>query len=311
VVLDIFGMLQMYDGNLNLQIEFQPHGWNIINQIKQLANGYIVTCSSDKTVKIWDPSITPWRLIRNYTGHTDSVQSFEVISTDLIASGSKDGTIQIWSVNTGELQKTIQTLSTVSRLKLLSNGFYLAAILFQNILNIFDINTGGNVNFLTGHTGIVWDLELIGDTNLLASSSDDLAIRLWDLTTQTCRFILTGHTDAVYGLKSISSEVLASGSLDNTIKLWNITNGTLIRTLTGHTSSILWSIDMLNSVEILVTGSIDQNIIMWNYTTAEVLKTKNTSLFIQSMVAYKTISSKSTYISFYCEISYKNLKHTF
>jgi WD40 repeat protein len=285
-------MIQVYDGNLNLQIEFQPHGWNIINQFKQLSNGYVATCSSDKTVKIWDASSSPWKLLRNYTGHTDSVQSLELISTDLIASGSIDKTIRIWSVNTGELRKTIRTLSSVTRLKLLNNGFYLVAILDQNILSIFDINTGGSVNFITGHNGTVWELELIGDSNLFASSSDDLTIRIWDLSTQTCKFILTGHTDAVYGLKSISNEVLASASLDNTIKLWNITNGTLIRTLTGHTSPILWSIDKLNSEEILFSGSIDQNILMWNLTTGEVLKSKNTGLFIHSLVVYKTITSK-------------------
>jgi WD40 repeat protein len=298
--MDIFGMLQMYDGNLNLQIEFQPHGWNIINQFKQLSNGYVVTCSGDKTVKIWDPSSSPWKLLINYTNHTDSVQSLEVISTDLIASGSKDKTIQIWSVNTGELKNKIQTSSSVTRLKLLSNGLFLVAILDPNILNIYNINNSGNVNFIrTGHNGTVLELEYISDRNLLASSSDDLTIRIWDLTSRTCKFILTGHTDAVYGLKSISNEVLASASQDNTIKLWNITNGTLIKTLTGHTNPILWSIDKLNNEEILFSGSIDQNILMWNLTTGEVLKAKNTGLFIHSLVVYKAITSKYSFSHFY------------
>jgi WD40 repeat protein len=307
--MDIFGMLQMYDGNLNLQIEFQPHGWNIINQFKQLSNGYVATCSSDKTVKIWDPSSSPWKLLRNYTGHTDSVQSLEVISTDLIASGSKDKTIKIWSVNTGELQKTIQTPSSVIRLKLLSNGLYLVAILNPNILNIYNISTSGNVNFImTGHNGTVLELELIGDSNLLASSSDDLTIRIWDLTSLTCKFILTGHTDAVYGLKSISNEVLASASQDNTINLWNITNGDLIRTLTGHTNPILWSIDKLKSEEILFSGSIDQNILMWNLTTGEVMKAKNTGLSIHSLVVYKTITSKYRIFHVYISFGLRKIK---
>ncbi len=175
----------MYDDNLNLQIEFQPHGWNIINQIKQLANGYIVTCSSDKTVKIWDPSSSPWKLLRNYTGHTDSVQSLEVLSTDLIASGSIDKTIQIWSVNTGELRNKIQTSSSITRLKLLSNGVDLMAVLDQKVLNKFNINTGGSDYFLEGHNGTILELEFISDGNLLASSS---AVRRDELVFNSVRF---------------------------------------------------------------------------------------------------------------------------
>ena len=45
-------MIQVYDGNLNLQIEFQPHGWNLINQFKQLSNGYVVAGSADNVVSV-------------------------------------------------------------------------------------------------------------------------------------------------------------------------------------------------------------------------------------------------------------------
>jgi WD40 repeat protein len=292
VILDNFGKIKVYDENLNFLYSFQPHGWNIINQIKQLPNGHVATCSNDKTVKIWDPSSYPWTLLRNFTGHTDLVLSLEAINTDLIASGSKDGTIQIWSLNTGELKRTIKTLSPVSRLKLLSNGVYLVASLFQSVLNIFDINTGGNINYMMGHSSMVIDLEMIPKSDLLASSSEDLSIRLWNLTSQTCKFILTGHTDAVYALKLISSDKLASASVDSTIKLWNITNGNLIRTLTGHTNSILWSIDLINEKKNLVSGSMDQSIIIWNLNSSQISKTRNTGLFIQSLIVLNSIKSK-------------------
>jgi WD40 repeat protein len=298
VIVDNFGKIEVYDENLNLLNSFQPHGWNIINQIKQLPNGNVATCSNDKTVKIWDPLSSSWTLLRNYTNHTDIVLSLEVINSDLIASGSQDGTIQIWSLNTGELKRTIKTLSPVSRLKLLSNGVYLAASLFQRVLNIFDINTGGNINYMIEHSSMILDLELIPNSNFLASSSEDLSIRIWNLTSQTCTFILTGHTDAVYALKLISTDTIASGSLDNTIKLWNISNGNLIRTLTGHTSSILWSIDLINETTKLVSGSMDQSIIIWNLTSSQILKTRNTGVFIQSLIVLNPIKSKKKHFIF-------------
>jgi WD40 repeat protein len=111
----------------------------------------------------------------------------------------------------------------------------------------------------------------------LASSGSypDNTVRIWNLTTNTCKFNLTGHSDHVYGLKQITPSILASGSADRTIKLWDITTGQLIRTLTGHTGYIEWSVDLLNS-QTLVSGSGDRTIKLWNWSTGECLSTIQT-----------------------------------
>ncbi len=90
----------------------------------------------------------------------------------------------------------------------------------------------------------------------------------WNLTTNRCKFILTGHTQNFFGLKLITPSILASGSKDGTIKLWDITTGQLIRTLTGHTDDILWSVDLLNS-QTLVSGSGYRTIKLWNWSTGQ------------------------------------------
>ncbi len=95
---------------------------------------------------------------------------------------------------------------------------------------------------------------------ILASSSSDKTIRIWNLTTNTCKFILTGHTKGVTGLKQITSSILASGSYDYTIKLWNTTSGQLIRTLSNHTGAIQWSVDLLNSKNWLSVKAVSSKI---------------------------------------------------
>jgi WD40 repeat protein len=110
----------------------------------------------------------------------------------------------------------------------------------------------------------------------LASSSSDDTVRIWNLTTNTCKFILTGHTSYVRGLKQITPSILASGSWDETIKLWDMTTGQLIRTLTGHTHWILLSVDLLNS-QTLVSGSGDETIKLWNWSTGECFGTLQTT----------------------------------
>ena len=63
----------------------------------------------------------------------------------------------------------------------------------------------------------VW--ELVQISNDLLASAGDYTVRIWNLTTKTCKSNLTGHTGWILGLKQITSDVLASGSWDKTIKL--------------------------------------------------------------------------------------------
>ena len=138
--------------------------------------------------------------------HTNWVDAVEIISKDLIASGSDDNTTQIWSISTGQTVRTLYTESQVYSLKLLSDGTSLAVGLQNGQIKVFNINNGQLVYSFQAHASYVFDFALI-NPNLLASSSADQIVRLWNLPTFTCRFNLTGHTDRVRGLKQIGPDL--------------------------------------------------------------------------------------------------------
>ena len=92
----------------------------------------MATCSWDYTVKIW----SNWNLIQNYTGHISNVYDLEWISSDTIASGSYDQTIKVWSISTGQTQRTIQTDAGVRALQLLKNRFHLACGILNGPIKI-------------------------------------------------------------------------------------------------------------------------------------------------------------------------------
>ncbi len=76
---------------------------------------------------------------------------------------------------------------------------------------------------LQGHTDDINEIiQINDDPSLLASGSSDNTIRIWNLTTNSCKFLLEGHGNSIFGLKQINSEILASGSYDATIKLWKM-----------------------------------------------------------------------------------------
>jgi WD40 repeat protein len=245
-----------------------------MNGISQspFTNEHVAVVSCGTTANIWNS--TTWNLIRTYTDHALSLWSVEFINADTVATGSADLTVKLWSISTGLTCITIQPETVVYSLKLLSNGFHLAAAC-DSIIKIYDTDTGILITTLSGHTSTIKNLELISD-DLLASSSEDMSVRIWNLTTNASTFILNGHASTVRSLKKVSTDILASGSCDATIILWNITSGTLISILSGHTSCISYSIDLLNDGQTLVSGTHDGTVKFWNISTGELLNTINT-----------------------------------
>jgi WD40 repeat protein len=278
VIGDSKGQIQIYNtSSLSLVKSFKAHS-SYINRIKQSSfnTNYVATCSDDRTVKIWNVSSSfNWTLITTYSQHSSPVYDLEWLDNDTLASGSFDKTIKLWSMTTGQTKRTIQTNTYVWSLKMLNTNIHLAAGLSNGDINIYNINDGNLVSSLKGHSDWVRDLVQLSNELLASSGGGDRTVRIWNLTTNTCKFTLTGHTGVVYGLKQITPSILASGSHDKTIKLWNITTGQLIRTLTGHTNSIYWSVDLLNS-QTLVSGSGDQTIKLWNWSTGECFSTIQT-----------------------------------
>ncbi len=291
----------MNNGTCGLLKTVQVHKTGLpINRIKQLPNGHVASCSNDNTAKIWDP--TTWILIQNYTGHTSGVVALEYINTDTMASSAYDQTIRIWSISTGV---TIRTFTNdqnqnknVLSLALLTNGYYLASGLENGVILIYNINNGSLMFSFQGHTNKVNDLVLLNSNDLLASSSDDNTVRIWNLTESDnvqyeILFSLNGHSSNVQGLKLVSSDLLASGSSDNTVILWNITTGTLYKTLTGHTSGIMFTIDT-SDLKTFFSASYDSQIKQWEASTGILLNSCTSSLSISALAVLNEVKTITT-----------------
>ncbi|KAK4035446.1 WD40-repeat-containing domain protein [Parachaetomium inaequale] len=184
-------------------------------------NTLLASCSSDLTIKLWDPS-DDYKNIRTLPGHDHSVSAVRFIPSgvaggagNLLVSASRDKTLRIWDVSTGYCVKTLR-----------------------------------------GHAEWVRDVCPSIDGRFILSTSDDYTSRLWDVSIANPepKTTLIGHEHvvlccaiapaasyahlaAIAGVKkpppTSAVEFMATGSRDKTIRLWDA-RGTCIKILVGH-----------------------------------------------------------------------------
>ncbi|KZT06966.1 WD40 repeat-like protein [Laetiporus sulphureus 93-53] len=105
---------------------------------------------------------------------------------------------------------------------------------------------------------------------LAISAGCDKELRVWDIKSGYCIYILRGHTSTVRCLKVLHGRPIAlSGSRDRTIRVWDIQRGRLLRVMEGHEQSVR-CLDVFGSRA--VSGSYDSTCRLWDIDTGSCLQ---------------------------------------
>jgi hypothetical protein len=139
----------------------------------------------------------------------------------------------------------------------------------------FPAATVQTVRTLSGHKANVAGVAFSPDGALLATTSFDMTVRLWDRGTGEHLRTLQGHTAEVWAVAFSPDGALlatAGGDGDETARLWNPATGEHLRTLQGHTEGV-YGVAFSPDGALLATTSRDHTARLWNPATGEHLRT--------------------------------------
>ena len=151
----------------------------------------------------------------------------------MIASGSDDASIKIWSTDTGS--DRCGTTVRIGARCLTGERF---------VRRLFTLRGAGEClhNLSNAHTDAVYAVAYSPDPDrLLASGSKDGSVKLWNVDARNASLnaTLIGHTAAVSAVDfSLDGVQVASASADGTAIIWELASGKPIRTFTGHTAAV-------------------------------------------------------------------------
>jgi WD40 repeat protein len=127
-----------------------------------------------------------------------------------------------------------------------------------------DFWTKAAVQTIPAHKDCVYAVVFAPDSKMLASTSYDHMIYLWDPATGKEIKPLKEHTDSVFDLAfSPDGKWLASGGADRTVKLWDIKSGKRIHTLGSSTDGVN-TLAFHPSGKWLAASGFDKTIHVWD-----------------------------------------------
>jgi len=134
---------------------------------------WIVSASDDHTVKLWDTNTgTELRTMISHSGYQPRTHPIPGLDPDVYEAGTEDGCCAFSP-----------------------DGRRIVSACGDNVLTIWDADTGAIQCTLTGHAGMVLGCAFSPDGRQVASASEGHTLKLWDADTGAEMRSLTSNTE--------------------------------------------------------------------------------------------------------------------
>ncbi|PON89397.1 Periodic tryptophan protein [Trema orientale] len=197
----------------------------------------LATGADDNKVKVW--TVSSGFCFVTFTEHTNAVTALHFMGNNhSLLSASLDGTVRAWDLFRYRNFRTFTTPSArqfVSLAADLSGEVICAGTLDSFEIFVWSMKTGRLLDILSGHEGPVHGLMFSPSNAVLASSSWDRTVRLWDVFEGKGAVESFTHThDVLTVVYRPDGRQLACSTLDGQIHFWDPIDGILMYTIEGR-----------------------------------------------------------------------------
>jgi hypothetical protein len=159
------------------------------------------------------------------TGHSKSVNTIDLVPDEnMLASGSSDQTVKLWSFPDGDLKKTFELRKqTVAAVKFANNGKWLASGWYGGYVALWSLEGNEQILAIKANDRHVTSLTISPNSKIMATSGIGDTIRLWNLPSGDPAGELIGHKSAVSSLTFIhEGSTLVSMGYEGDVVFWDM-----------------------------------------------------------------------------------------
>lgn len=222
----------------------------------------LMTSGDDARLRLWDSktfeSLKEWKAGSAIRGAAFSPNG------DRIVAGDREGTIHIYSIESGDELATYTQPGTIMGIDYSPDGKQIATVGSDKTVRIFDADTLAERQSLTGHEGPIYSVKFSSQGNLLATVGWHKNVRLWNSETGVEVKNLIGSEGDVWGVSFCSDGThLVTGDQMGAARVWDVATGRVVTTLRGHSSSV-HNVSLDPTAHRIATSSRDGTIRIWD-----------------------------------------------
>ncbi|PVF95831.1 WD40 repeat-like protein [Serendipita vermifera] len=256
------------------RLDIKAHGSSVVTCLL-ISRGRIISASDDHNIHVYD--IRTGTLLHELKGHGSGVWSLAV-SKNTLVSGSKDRTVRLWDLENGRCTHIFNGHTDTIRCVVIARPTVIDIEMEDGSTRkerwpkqplIPSNQNPHHIHTLSGHQDSMRAIDAYGRTAV--SGSFDYTVRVWDIVSGVCKWVLAGHTQKVFNVSlDHARDQVYSGSMDSTVRIWSLKTGECVHTLSGHASLISL---LVFSPSYLVSASPDSTIKVWDPSTGELRST--------------------------------------
>lgn len=214
-----------------------------------------------------------WKCSQILKGHNNTIPSISLSPDEqTIASGSHDGTIKIWDINTGKLIHNIEGNPYIQAVAYTPDGQTLISAGHQSTINLVNPQTGKYIKKLTQLEHDIESLAVSPDGEILATGENTGIIKLWEIKTGALyETLISPDCQPWHGVDALAfssdGQFLVSSS-----EVWDLKRN---KRLYNFTPEAIWAHSIAISPDcqsFAVTGDMDKTAKLLNVRTGQIIR---------------------------------------